>query len=208
MESKTVDPDRLERAGDFEIPDELREAVDEEIEYLEANGRNIKRVRLRAREGSNEVYQATIHADDEMYRMSLVSPDSSYVSRTVFRNPESFEIKEEEEEEEAAEEEGGVEEDVPEEEREATYEIEFVKEGKTVEVKGDEYILDAGEEADLDLPFACREGECVACAARVEGEIDEPRANSISEEDEEEGYALTCVAMPRSDLKVWSSEKP
>lgn len=204
MESTSVEPDNLQQTGDFEISNALQEAIEKEIDFLER--RNVKLVRLRARENSNEVFQATIYAGDEMYRLSEVSPGQ--VSRTVFRNPEPLEIPEEEEEEAVAVEEEEIEEDIPEEEREKTYQIELVKEDATIEVKGDEYILDAAEDEGFDLPYSCREGECVSCSARVEGEVDQPRAQAIDEEEMNEGYVLTCIAMPRSDLKIWSNEKP
>ncbi|MDY7083270.1 MAG: 2Fe-2S iron-sulfur cluster-binding protein [Halobacteria archaeon] len=203
MESTTVEPDALERTGDFEVPDELRDAIEEEMEFLEP--RNVKLVRLRARENSNEVFQATIYAGDEMYRLSVVAP--GHVSRTVFRNPERLDVPDEEEEEGEVEEEV-IEEDIPDEEKEKTYQVELVKEGETIEVQGDEYILDAAEDEGFDLPYSCREGQCVACSAKVEGKVDQPRAQAIGEEEMSEGYVLTCIGMPREDLKVWTNEKP
>lgn len=203
MESKTVQPDQLEEVGDFEVPKALRAALEKEMKFLKP--RNIKLVRFRARENSNEVFQATIYAGDEMYRLNLIAPGQ--VSRTVFRNPEPLEIREEEEGSVAREEEE-IEEDIPDEEREKTYQVELVKEGATIEVQGDEYILDAAEDEGFDLPYSCREGQCVSCCARVEGKVDQPRAQAIDQSEIDEGYVLTCIAMPRENLKVWTNEKP
>lgn len=83
MESTTVKPDSLDLT-EHELSDALREAVEEEMEFLE--NREIKLVRMRANDDEGDVFQVTIHAGDEMYRMSEVAP--GHVSRTVFRNPE------------------------------------------------------------------------------------------------------------------------
>jgi hypothetical protein len=99
MESKTVEPDEFESA-DLVVSDELRDAVEEEMEYLA--GRGLRLVRFREND-DGEVTQVTIQAGDEMYRLSEVSPGN--VSRTVFRNPAPDE-KDEQEEEEDAEEDG------------------------------------------------------------------------------------------------------
>ncbi len=84
MKTVSVEPDDVGSQEDVEISDVLLEAVEEEMEYLE--GRGLNQVRMRCRRNSDEVYQATIHAGDEMYRLSEVGPGN--VSRTVFRNPE------------------------------------------------------------------------------------------------------------------------
>ncbi|MFB6284472.1 MAG: 2Fe-2S iron-sulfur cluster-binding protein [Halobacteria archaeon] len=205
MDSTTVKPDRLENTGDYEVPDSLIEALEEEIEYL--GTKDIRLIRMRAKEGTNQVFQATIYIGDEMYRLSEIAPGN--VSRTIFRRPEKIDIPEEGEEEEAAmEEEDEIEEDIPDEEKEATYEVELVKEGDSIEVQGDEYILDAAEDEGYDLPYSCREGQCVSCSAKVDGDVDQPRAQAIDQSEKDDGYALTCIAMPRSDIKVETNEKP
>lgn len=104
MESTTVKPDSLDLT-EHELSDALREAVEEEMEFLE--NREIKLVRMRANDDEGDVFQVTIHAGDEMYRMSEVAP--GHVSRTVFRNPEKdgampYQEDGEEDEEESEEE--------------------------------------------------------------------------------------------------------
>jgi len=91
-----------------------------------------------------------------------------------------------------------------------TYEVEFVDEGRTIEVPEDQPILEAAEEVGIDLPYQCRMGVCGVCSAlRVEeGETDQVEAMFLSGGEKEEGYVLTCVAKPRSDLKLRSNESP
>ncbi|MFB6256940.1 MAG: (2Fe-2S)-binding protein, partial [Haloplanus sp.] len=67
-------------------------------------------------------------------------------------------------EEEGAELEGGAEAaeevgpwDVPDDEADI-FEIEYAKEGSTIEVKENETVLEAGEDGGWDLPYACRQG--------------------------------------------------
>lgn len=111
MESRTVEPKTLDLSEEEGVSDALREAVEEEIDFLE--DRDVKLVRMRA-DDDGDVFQITIHAGDEMYRMSEVAP--GHVSRTVFRNPEKDgampyqdEVEEEEEDEETEEETGKAE---------------------------------------------------------------------------------------------------
>jgi len=114
--------------------------------------------------------------------------------------------------------EGGAEEaaggpaDIPEDEVEY-FEIEFVKEGETVELPNNENILDAGEEQGFDLPYACRQGQCVSCAGQVqEGNSEEylvhDNQQMLSDGEIDEGYTLTCVAYPRADFALETGETP
>jgi 2Fe-2S type ferredoxin len=93
------------------------------------------------------------------------------------------------------------------------YEIEFAKEGETIEVANNEPLLDAGEEEGWDLPYACREGQCISCAAHIEDGpaedyVRHSQNDSLMDDDMEEGYCLTCVAYPTDDFTLETSESP
>ncbi|ELZ88681.1 2Fe-2S iron-sulfur cluster-binding protein [Haloferax sulfurifontis] len=90
------------------------------------------------------------------------------------------------------------------------YEVEFVDEGRTIQVPDDRPVLEAAEEVGVDLPYQCRMGVCGVCSALrvVEGEVDQVEAMFLSESEKEEGYVLTCVAKARSDLKLRSNCGP
>ncbi|EMA07490.1 2Fe-2S iron-sulfur cluster-binding protein [Haloferax denitrificans] len=90
------------------------------------------------------------------------------------------------------------------------YEVEFVDEGRTIQVPDDRPVLEAAEEVGIDLPYQCRMGVCGVCSALrvVEGEVDQVEAMFLSESEKEEGYVLTCVAKARSDLKLRSNCGP
>ncbi|MFW6358860.1 MAG: 2Fe-2S iron-sulfur cluster-binding protein [Chroococcales cyanobacterium] len=78
----------------------------------------------------------------------------------------------------------------------------------TVEVPEDKYILRTAEAQGVELPFSCRNGACTSCAVRVlKGEIYQPEAMGISPELKEKGYALLCVAYPRSELEVETQDE-
>nr|WP_224828599.1 2Fe-2S iron-sulfur cluster-binding protein [Saliphagus infecundisoli] len=101
--------------------------------------------------------------------------------------------------------------DIPEDEIEY-YEVEWVKEGETIEVANNEPLLDQGEEQGWDLPYACREGSCVSCGARVDGDandlVEHDNQQMLDENEMSDGYVLTCVAYPRGEFSIETNETP
>ena len=70
-----------------------------------------------------------------------------------------------------------------------------------VDCPEDQYILDAGIDAGLELPFTCRGGICGACVAKcTKGSVDHRDIAdlefTLSEEEQEEGMALLCMCYP------------
>ncbi|WP_324756100.1 2Fe-2S iron-sulfur cluster-binding protein [Haloarcula sp. GH36] len=122
---------------------------------------------------------------------------------------EAGELSEGEEEEEDA---GFDPDDIADDEVEY-YEIEFEKEGETIEVANNETILDAGEEEGWDLPYACRQGQCISCAGHIqdgpaEEYIRHSQNDSLMDDDMDEGYCLTCVAYPTAEFSIETGESP
>ncbi|KAK9915303.1 hypothetical protein WJX75_007291 [Coccomyxa subellipsoidea] len=65
------------------------------------------------------------------------------------------------------------------------------------------YILDATDDAGIDMPFSCRSGTCSSCAGKiVSGTLDQSESQFLTEDKIEAGYALLCVSYPQSDLVI------
>lgn len=87
----------------------------------------------------------------------------------------------------------------------ATYTVEIQHQGNThtIDVPENKTVLAAAQEAGLELPFSCSAGVCTTCAAKLSaGSVDQAEGMGVSPELQSEGYALLCVAFPRSDLKL------
>jgi ferredoxin len=86
-----------------------------------------------------------------------------------------------------------------------TYTVEIHHQGTThtLLVSEDQTVLAAAAAAGVDLPSSCNAGVCTTCAAQVSsGTVDQADGMGISRDLQAQGYALLCVAYPRSDLKV------
>lgn len=90
-----------------------------------------------------------------------------------------------------------------------TYTVEIRHQGEThtIEVPESETILKVAHDKDIDLPSSCYAGVCTTCAAKIlEGEVSQEEGMGVSPELQGEGYALLCVAYPKSNI-VLETEK-
>ncbi|GAB7009838.1 2Fe-2S iron-sulfur cluster-binding protein [Halorubrum trueperi] len=102
--------------------------------------------------------------------------------------------------------------DIPEDEVEY-FEVEFVKQGETVELSNDQPILEQGEDQGWDLPYACRQGQCVSCAGHItdgpsEDYVEHDNQQMLEDAEIDDGYTLTCVAYPRDAFSIETGEAP
>ena len=82
-----------------------------------------------------------------------------------------------------------------------TYSITIANQGgKTYEVDRRRSLLESLRENGIDLPYGCRYGGCITCAAKlVAGEVDQRGQMALNNRQINNGYVVLCVARPKSD---------
>ena len=73
--------------------------------------------------------------------------------------------------------------------------------GKSYKVEDKRPLLDSLKEQGVDLPYGCKYGGCITCAAKlVYGEVDQRRQVALNNRQINDGYIILCVARPLSNL--------
>jgi ferredoxin len=89
----------------------------------------------------------------------------------------------------------------------ATFQVRLINKKReidvTIPIDENTTILDAAEEADIDMPSSCCAGSCSSCVGKlVEGEIDQSEQVFLDDEQMEKGFVLLCVTYPRSNCTI------
>jgi ferredoxin len=74
---------------------------------------------------------------------------------------------------------------------------------QSFEVDMDAPLLETLEAHGVSLPYGCRYGGCISCAAKlVHGEVDQSDGVALNGRQLAAGYVLLCVARPRSNCTL------
>jgi ring-1,2-phenylacetyl-CoA epoxidase subunit PaaE len=64
-------------------------------------------------------------------------------------------------------------------------------------------ILDAAQLSGADMPFACKGGVCCTCRAKlIEGAVEMTANYALTKQEVEQGFILTCQAVPKTEAVV------
>ena len=77
------------------------------------------------------------------------------------------------------------------------------RQGASYDVDARRPLLDTLREQGVDLPYGCKYGGCITCAAKLtEGEVDQRRQVALNKRQLANGYVILCVARPKSDISL------
>ena len=85
-----------------------------------------------------------------------------------------------------------------------TYKITVTnRNGATYQVNRSRPLLETLQEKGVDLPYGCKYGGCISCAARlIEGSVNQSAQVALNNRQLNDGYVILCVARPISDCKI------
>ena len=75
--------------------------------------------------------------------------------------------------------------------------------GATYQVNRSRPLLETLQEKGVVLPYGCKYGGCISCAARlIEGSVNQSAQVALNNRQLNDGYVILCVARPISDCKI------
>ena len=81
--------------------------------------------------------------------------------------------------------------------------ITIANRGCAYEVDCRKPLLDTLRAQGVDLPYGCKYGGCITCAAKlVEGEVNQAAQVALNNRQLNDGYVILCVARPVTDCTL------
>jgi ferredoxin len=64
-------------------------------------------------------------------------------------------------------------------------------------------LLESLRDQGVDLPYGCKYGGCITCAAKLKsGKVDQRRQVALNNRQINDGYIILCVARPTTDISL------
>lgn len=93
--------------------------------------------------------------------------------------------------------------EAPEVDASELHQVEFSNAGKSIRVAPGETVHAAAAKLGLMIPKACGMGICGTCKVlKLSGEVEMEHNGGITDEDEAEGYILSCCSVPKGDVRI------
>lgn len=74
------------------------------------------------------------------------------------------------------------------------------RDNATYEVDAKKPLLDNLRDQGVDLPYGCKYGGCITCAAKlVDGAVNQKAQVALNNRQINDGYVILCVARPQTD---------
>lgn len=91
----------------------------------------------------------------------------------------------------------------------APFQVTLEPSGRQFEVMAQETILAAGIRSGINLPYGCKDGACGSCKCKkISGSVSHGvhQSKALSDEEEAQGWMLTCCATPLEDVVLESRQ--
>ena len=86
---------------------------------------------------------------------------------------------------------------------ESAFTVEFAKSQKTCSILEGQTLLEAAAEAGVQIPSACRQGQCGTCKTRLlKGQVRMTAENGLDPESKSLGFVLTCVGHAEGSVSL------
>jgi ferredoxin len=85
----------------------------------------------------------------------------------------------------------------------AGFTVEFARTGKSATVLEGQTLLEAAADAGVEIPSACRQGQCGTCKTRLlGGHVRMTADEGLDSESIAQGFVLTCVGHADGNVRL------